>query len=67
MSLRPLIELIETLRASLKTLEDTSAPGQDGPALAEQKSTLRLRIHTLECALRRATELPSSRPPNKEP
>lgn len=48
---------VEPLKNLLKTVRSTSQPHEDGPAMAELKTTLRLRIATLEIALRRAEEL----------
>ena len=45
--------LLENLRATLTKLESVSRPHDDGPAMAELKTNLRLRIATLEIALRR--------------
>jgi hypothetical protein len=56
MSLQPLTELLDRPRGSLNTIESASRDGRDGPALADLKSHLRLRIATLEVALRRAAE-----------
>lgn len=57
MSVEPLKNLLKTVRATLTKLESASQPHEDGPAIAELKATLRLRIATLEIALRRAEEL----------
>lgn len=56
MSVEPLRNLLKNLRATLTRLESASRPHEDGPATAELKATLRLRIATLEIALLRAEE-----------
>lgn len=53
MGTESLKNLLTTLRANLAKLE-ASQLGEDTPAGAELKAVLRLRIATLEAALRRA-------------
>jgi hypothetical protein len=52
MSIEPLESLLTSLRATLRKLERASKPSEDGPALADLKQVLRVRIAALEIALR---------------
>jgi hypothetical protein len=52
MDLQPLRELLEAHRGHLKKLEVANGSGMDGLALAELRSVLRVRISTIEVALR---------------
>jgi hypothetical protein len=60
MDLQPLRELLETHRGHLKKLEDGNGSGMDGLALAELRSVLRVRISTIEVALRYVADHGSS-------
>ena len=57
MSVEPLKNLLKNFRATLTKLENASRPHEDGPATAELKTALRLRIAMIEIALRHAKEL----------
>ena len=61
MSIDPLRNLLKNLRATLTKLEGASRPHEDGPATTALKTNLRLRIATLEVALRRTEESAAGR------
>jgi len=61
MSVQPLKILLTTFRTDLTKLDQASLHSGDSAALAELKTFLRLRIATLEVALRRVEELAAGR------